>query len=116
LAHNLIGKINQPVIHSLRLFRFVEQNYTTTKREALAIVYALQFFWHYLLSNKFTLFLDHMGLRYFVNKAYVSSRLAKWLLLFQEYDFKIYKLGRSHLMANALSRLPNHTKLARVLD
>jgi len=32
-----------------------------------------------------------------------------------EYDFKIiYKRGKSHLMVDALSRLPNHTKLVGV--
>jgi hypothetical protein len=40
-----------------------------------------------------------------------------WLLLFLEYDFKIvYKLGRFHLMADALNRLPNHTELVKVFD
>jgi hypothetical protein len=34
-----------------------------------------------------------------------------------EYDFKIvYKHGRSHLMADALNILPNHTKPIGVLD
>ncbi len=36
-------------------------------------------------------------------------------MLFLEYDFKIvYKLGKSHLMADALSRLPNQAKLVGV--
>ncbi len=49
-----------------------------------------------------------MALIYLINKTQVFSTLAKWLLLFLEYDFKIvYKLGRSHLMINAFSRLPN---------
>jgi hypothetical protein len=56
-------------------------------------------------------FVHHMALVYLVNKPHVSSMLARWLLLFLEYDFKIvYKPGRSHLMPNALSRLPNHTE------
>jgi hypothetical protein len=43
--------------------------------------------------------------------------LARWLLLFMEYDFKIvHKLGRSHLMANALNRLPNHIEFVGELD
>jgi hypothetical protein len=34
-----------------------------------------------------------------------------------EYDFKVvYKLGRSHLMAYALSRLPNHNELVGISD
>jgi hypothetical protein len=43
--------------------------------------------------------------------------LAKWLLLFLEYDFKIvYKPSRSHLMVDALSRLPNQIEHVGVLD
>jgi len=38
-------------------------------------------------------------------------------LLFLECDFKIvYKLGRSHLMADTLNKLPNQVKLVGVLD
>jgi len=72
------------------------------------MVYALYKFRHYLLNNMFTFYVDHMALAYLVTKPQVSGKLTRWLLLFLEYDFKIvYKLGRSHLMANALSRLPN---------
>ncbi len=32
--------------------------------------------------------------------------MIRWLLLFFEYDFTVvYKLGRTHVVANALSRL-----------
>ncbi len=72
------------------------------------MVYALYKFRHYLLGNKFKFYVDHMVLMYLINKPYVSSRLTKWFLLFLEYDFKIiYKHGRSHLMVDALSILPN---------
>ncbi len=88
-----------------RLFNFVEKNYITIEREALAMVYALHKFKHYLLNNMFIFYVDHTALVYLVNKPHVSGRLARWLLLFMEYDFKIvYKLGRSHLMVDAFSK------------
>ncbi len=81
------------------------------------MVYALQKFRHYMLGNKFTFYVNHMALVYLVNKPQVYGMLVIWLLLFMEYDFKIiYKLGRSHLMGNALSRLPNQTIFLGVLD
>jgi hypothetical protein len=50
-----------------------------------------------------------MALVYLINKSQVFDTLIRWILLFMEYDFKIvYKLSRSHLMADALSKLPNH--------
>jgi hypothetical protein len=104
-------------MYSSRLFNFDERNYTTTHKEALTMVYALQKFKHYMLGNKFMFYVDHMVVMYLVNKPQVSSRLVRWFLLFMEYDFKIvYKRGRSHPMANALSRLPNQTKHVGVPD
>ncbi len=55
-------------MYSSKLFNYVEQNYTTTTKKALAMVYALHKFRHYLLGNKFTFFVDHMVLTYLVNK------------------------------------------------
>jgi hypothetical protein len=79
------------------------------------MVYALHKIRHYLLSNKFTFYVDHMALVDLVNKPQVFSRLTKWLVLFLEYDFKFfYKLGKSHLMVDALSRLPNQIKLVGI--
>jgi hypothetical protein len=43
--------------------------------------------------------------------------MIRWLILFLEYDFTVvYKLGKIHVIANALLRLPNITEPARVLD
>jgi len=58
-----------------------------------------------------------MALIYLVNKPQVFGRIARWLLLFLKYDFKIvYKLGRSHLMVYVLSRLPNQALPIGVLN
>jgi hypothetical protein len=51
-------------------------------------------------------YVDHMALVYLVNKPQVSRRITKWLLLFLEYDFiVVYKLGKTYVVANVLSRL-----------
>ncbi len=89
---------------------------TLVQREALTMVYVLHKFRHYyLLGNRFTFYVDHMTLVYLVNKPQVFGKLARWFLLFLEYDFKIiYKPSRSHLMVDALSRLPNQIKLVGI--
>jgi hypothetical protein len=56
LAQNPIGKIDQPIMYSSGLLNSTKKNYTTTHKEALAMVYALHKFKHYLLSNKFTFY------------------------------------------------------------
>ncbi len=117
LAQKPTSKIDQPVMYSSRLLNYAERNYIITKREVLAMVYALQKFRRSLLSNKFTLYVDYMALVYLVNKPRVSSRLVRWFLLFLEYDSKKnYKLGEFHLMVDAFSRLPNQTKLVGIYD
>ena len=105
LAQNPTGKIDQPIAYSSRLLSKAEKNYTTTKKEALVMVYAVNKFHHYLLGNRFIFYVDHLALQYLVNKPQVSGRLARWLLLFLEFDFKvIYKPGKTHGVADALSR------------
>jgi hypothetical protein len=95
-------------MHSSKLLNFVDKNYIITHIEALVMTYALQKFRHYLLGNMFTFYVDHMVSMYLFNKLQIFGRLAKWLLLFLKYDFKIiYKPDRSHLIVDALNRLHN---------
>ncbi len=75
------------------------------------MVFALHKSRHYLLGNKFVFYVYHTALVYVVNKPQVLGRIASWLLLFLKYDFiLVYKLGKTDVVAYALSRLPNITK------
>jgi hypothetical protein len=45
----------------------------------------------------------------------VFKRIARWLLLFLEYEFiMVYKLGRTHVVANVLFRLLDSLEPLRV--
>jgi len=68
LAQNLGNMCNQPITYVSRLLNNVEQNYTTTKWEALAMIYMLHKFHHYPMGNKFVFYVDHMALTYLINK------------------------------------------------
>ncbi len=104
-------------MYASRLLNSIERNYTIIERGTLAMVYALHKFKNYLLGNQLVFFIDHMALVYLVNKPQIFNIIVRWLLLFLEYDFKIfYKPSRSHLMVDAFSRLPNQTKIVGVLD
>ncbi len=48
LALNPIGKYDQPLIYASRLLSKVEQNYITTKREMLVMVYAFHKLIHFI--------------------------------------------------------------------
>jgi hypothetical protein len=111
LFQNVTRKSDQPVVYDSRLMNKRKQNYRTIEREALAIVFTLHKFKHYLLGNKFVFYVDHMALVYLVNKPQVSRKIARWLLLFLEYNFiVVYKPSRTNVIVDALSRLPNITK------
>jgi hypothetical protein len=43
--------------------------HTAIERKALAMVYALHKFRHYLLGNTFVFYVDHMALVHLVNKS-----------------------------------------------
>jgi hypothetical protein len=67
LAQLREGDIDHPLAFASRNLSTAEINYTTTEREGLAMVYALQKF-HYLLGGHFKMFTDHSALKYLVNK------------------------------------------------
>jgi hypothetical protein len=50
LAQNIIGKSDQLVVYVFKLLNNAKQNFNTTEREALAMVFALHKFKHYLLG------------------------------------------------------------------
>jgi len=68
LAQEREGDIDHPMVFSSRNLSTAEKNYTTTEREGLAMVYALQKYRHYLLGGHFRMYIDHSTLRYLVNK------------------------------------------------
>ena len=87
-----------------RLLNNAGKNYSTTEQEALAMIYSVGNFKHYILVHHVVFYVNHQALLYLVNRPVVSGRIANWMLLLQEYDFEVvYKPGRSHLMAEHLS-------------
>ncbi len=117
LLHNIIGKNDQPIVYTSRVLNRTKQNYNTTHKKALAMDFSLHKFKHYLLGNKFVFYVNRMASIYLVNKPHVLGRISKWLLLFLKYDFTImYKSNKTHVVGDALSRLPDITKPTCVRD
>ena len=84
-----------------------EQNYSTTEREALALVKGIKKYQSHLQNHKFTVVTDHSSLRWLMSVKDASGRLARWALLLQQYDFNIvHRPGRIHGNADCLSRRP----------
>nr|GEZ87455.1 hypothetical protein [Tanacetum cinerariifolium] len=85
-----------------------ETNYTTTEKEMLAVVYAFEKFHSYLIMNKSIIYTDQSALKYLFAKKDVKVRLLHWILLLQEFDFKVIDTkGAENYATDHLSRLEN---------
>ncbi|GJT50728.1 reverse transcriptase domain-containing protein [Tanacetum coccineum] len=74
----------------------------------LAVVYAFEKFQSYLIMNKSIVYTDHSALKYLFAKKDAKARLLRWVLLLQEFDFKVIDTkGAENYAADHLSRLEN---------
>lgn len=85
-----------------------ESNYATIELEALAIKWAICKCRTYLLGSQFTVLTDHQPLVGIFSKSDVeNSRLRRLKEKVSEYDFVVqYTKGKTHYIADALSRAP----------
>nr|GEY92157.1 reverse transcriptase domain-containing protein [Tanacetum cinerariifolium] len=98
----------KPIPYASKTMNNAESNYTTTEKEMLAVVYAFEKFWSYLIMNKSIVHTDHSALKYLFAKKDAKVRLIQWVLLLQEFDFKVLDTkGAENLAADHLSRLEN---------
>ena len=83
-----------------------EQKYSTIEKECLAIKLAVDAFQVYLLGRPFVIQTDHRTLQWLSNVKDENSRLARWSLALQPYQFKIeHRQGRQNANADSLSRV-----------
>nr|GEY08558.1 reverse transcriptase domain-containing protein [Tanacetum cinerariifolium] len=102
------GKHFKPIHYASKTMNDVESNYTTTEKDMLAVVYAFEKFWSYLIMNKSILHTDPFAFKYLFSKKDANERLLRWVLLLQEFDFKVLDTKRAkNLAADHLSRLEN---------
>ncbi|GJY34440.1 reverse transcriptase domain-containing protein [Tanacetum coccineum] len=79
----------QPIHYASKTMTEAQIHYTTTEKEMLAVVYAFEKFWPYLVLSKSIVYTDHSALKYLMNKQDAKPRLLRWVLLLQEFDITI---------------------------
>nr|GEW54354.1 reverse transcriptase domain-containing protein [Tanacetum cinerariifolium] len=84
-----VEKHFQPIHCASKTMTQAETNYTITEKEMLAVEYAFEKFHLYLIMNKSIVYTDHSALKYLFAKKDAKARLLHWILLLQEFDFKV---------------------------
>nr|GEX44640.1 reverse transcriptase domain-containing protein [Tanacetum cinerariifolium] len=101
-------KYFRPIHYASTTMIEAKSNYTTTENKMLAVVYAFEKFRSYLIMNKIIVYTDHSALKYLFAKRDSKARLLRWVLLLQEFTFKVIDTkGAENLAADHLSRLEN---------
>ena len=65
------------VYYARKTLNEAQRNYTTTKKELLAVVYALEKFRAYLVGSDIIIFTDHSTLKYLLTKKNAKARLIR---------------------------------------
>nr|GEZ93081.1 reverse transcriptase domain-containing protein [Tanacetum cinerariifolium] len=105
-----IEKHFRPIYYASKTMNQAEANYTTTAKKLLTVVYAFENFRSYLIMNKSIVYTDHSALKYLFAKKDAKARLLRWILLLQEFDFKVIDTrGAKNYAADHLLRLENPT-------
>ena len=95
-----------PIYFASRGLSKTEAKYSTTKKELLAVRFALKKFRTLILGYKTMVFTDHLPLVGMFKAARLEGALARWVLEAQEFDIEVkYIPGKLNIVSDSLSRL-----------
>ena len=118
--HGIGAWIGQPQGNQMGILAFAsralsksEKNYSPTKKELLAIIFAVRKFDTYVSGRKFVLETDHKALLYLFTQKNVNRMMTEWFDTLLSYDFDIIHVpGAENVLADAVSRKDEPATLA----
>jgi len=106
-----------PVAYFSRTTSETESRYHSFEQETLAIVYALERFHVYLHGIRFKVITDCNALKQTLQKKDINTRINRWGLTLQNYDFEIDNREAAQMQhVDALSRCNNILLLEETND
>ena len=85
-----------------------QRRYCTTRKELLAVLRFTREFRHYLLGRPFVVRTDHNSLTWLMSFKNIEGQLARWMEELSQFDMSVlHRLGKYHINADALSRIPD---------
>ena len=101
-----VDGVERVVMYASKSLSPAEKRYFAYEKEALAMVWALDLFRHYLKYKPFVVITDCRSLVYLKEKA-LNARIGRWMLRLQEFEFSIkHKAGVLIQDVDTLSRAP----------
>lgn len=99
------GNAEQAVAYLSRKLSDREKKFSTSERELLSVVYAIEKFRPYIEGSHFKVITDHSALQWLHNMKDPHGRLARWSLKLQQFDFEIvHRPGKCNVVPDTLSR------------
>ena len=87
--------LERVIAYASRSLTPAELKYMTQEKEALAIVWACDYFRAYLIGDPVTVETDHQSLQWLMNAK--KGRLSRWALRIAEFDLSIkYRAGNCY--------------------
>lgn len=106
LSQGKLGE-DRAISYASRAMSAAERNYNVTKKELLAIMYAIETFRPYIYGRNFTLVTDHQPLAWLKSTKSPGEHLRRWVDRLEEYNYTVvHRSGKSNSNADALSRNP----------
>ena len=81
-------KIFKAIYYASKTPNEAQENYSTTEKEMLAMVFAREKFRPYILRSHVVIHIDHAAIKYLMAKKDVKPRLIIWVLLLKSLILK----------------------------